>query len=97
MKIKLYNRDGASLWLVKTEVQIEPNIYKWKLEVDDNHKYIFEYCRIIYANNSFKDINAIDPSGGPYLALADEFENKYKIVKINNINDIWISERNNDN
>jgi hypothetical protein len=29
------------------------------------------------------------------LSIGDEFEGKYKIVKINSVNNIWISERNN--
>ena len=42
-------------------------------------------------------IEAIDPSGGPFISLGDEFEDRYKIVKINSVKSIWISERNNDN
>lgn len=95
MEIKLYNRDGADLKLVKTDVQIKPNVYSWKMDVDRNHSYIFEYCRIVYSNNDFKKIVSIDPSGGPFLSVGDELENKYKIIQINNIKDIWISETNN--
>ena len=40
------------------------------------------------------EIEAIDPSGGPMLSVGDVFENKYEIVKINSINEIWIGERN---
>lgn len=104
MRIKLYNRDGASLYLYRNDLAdpIEPHIYEWKLIVDSKHKYIFEYCRFIGEYDKtkdgtieFNDIQAIDPSGGPMLSLGDEFEGKYKIVKINSINSIWISERNN--
>ena len=92
-KIKLFNRDGADLYLVKTNEEIEPNIWVWSLEADKRHGYIFEYCRFMI--DSDNTIEAIDPSGGPMLSLADEFEDKYKIVKINSVNNIWISERNN--
>jgi hypothetical protein len=92
-KIKLYNRDGANLWLKKCNKQIEPNIWMWYLDVDKEHSYILDYCR--YIGDNFLEPEAIDPSGGPMLSLGDEFEEKYKIVKINSINNIWISERNN--
>lgn len=97
MKIKLYNRDGADLWLEKTDKEIESNIYVWKLTVDDEHRYVLRYCRYIYENGFDSNIISVDPSGGPYLSLGDEFENKYKIVQINSTKNIWISERNNDN
>ena len=92
-KIKLYNRDGADLWLENTDKQIDKNIFVWKLNVDDKHKYCLEYIRII--GNYPSEIDAIDPSGGPMISLGDEFEDIYKIVKINSVNSIWISERNN--
>lgn len=94
-KIKLYNRDGANLWLENTGEQVAENITIWKLNVDSKHKYCLEYIRVI--GNYPYEIKAIDPSGGPMLSLADEFEGKYKIVKINSANNIWISERNNNN
>ena len=93
MKIKLYNRDGADLWLENTGEQIAENIAKWKLNVDDKHKYCLEYMRFIC--NYPSEIEAIDPSGGPMLSVGDVFENKYEIVKINSANNIWISERDN--
>jgi len=92
-KIKLYNRDGADLWLKKCNKQIEPNIWMWYLDVDEKHEYILKYCRYIGGD----DILAIDPSGGPMINLGDEFEGKYKIVKINSTNNIWISEGNSNN
>lgn len=93
-KIKLYNRDGANLWLEKIK-NISDNISEWQLKVDKNHKYCLEYLRII--GNYPKEINAIDPSGGPMLSVGDIFENgKYKIVEIFSINNIRISEGNND-
>lgn len=92
-KIKLYNRDGANLQLENTGEQVAENITKWKLSVDNKHKYCLEYIRII--GNYLYNIEAIDPSGGPMISVGDVFENKYEIVKINSTNDIWISERNN--
>ena len=92
-KIKLYNRDGADLWLKKCNKQIEPNIWMWYLDVDKEHSYVLDYCR--YIGDNFLEPETIDPSGGPMLSLGDEFEGKYKIVKIHSINNIWISERNN--
>jgi len=102
-KIKLFNRDGADLKLVQKHLkEIGPHITKWELQVDKKHKYVLEFCRYIGEFNKTKDgsiefsnIEAIDPSGGPMISLGDEFEEKYKIVKINSVNNIWISERNN--
>ena len=99
MRIKLFNRDGASMYLYRNDeaTPIEPNIYEWKITVDSKHKYVLEHCRFIYEKGFDSDIIAIDPSGGPFISLGDEFEGKYKIVKINSVNNIWISERNNNN
>jgi len=91
-KIKLYNRDGADLYLVQLK-EIEPYITEWELQVDEKHKYVLEFCR--YIGDNFLEPEAIDPSGGPMINLGDEFEGKYKIVKINSVKSIWISERNN--
>ena len=93
-KIKLFNRDGADLKLVQKHLkEIEPHITEWELQVDKKHKYILEFCR--YIGDNFLEPKAIDPSGGPMLSLGDEFENRYKIVKINGINNIWISDNGN--
>ena len=94
-KIRLYNRDGADLWLENTGKCADKNIYVWKLRVDRKHEYCLHYMRVI--GNYPNEIEAIDPSGGPMLSIGDEFKDKYKIVKINSTNDIWISERNNNN
>ena len=94
-KIKLYNRDGADLWLENTGEQAAENIAIWKLNVDSKHKYCLKYIRVI--GNYPYEIEAIDPSGGPMLSVGDLFENKYEIVKINSVNNIWIGERNNNN
>ncbi len=91
--IYLNNRDGAKLWLERTE-EVEPNIFKYEMRVDYNHQYCLKYIRVIRDSNN---IEAIDPSGGPFISLADEFENgKYKIIKIINPITFLISERNND-
>ncbi len=93
-EIKLFNRDGANLKLVQKYLkEIEPRITEWELQVDEKHKYVLEVCR--YIGNDFLNPEAIDPSGGPMINLGDEFEGKYKIVKINSVKSIWISERNN--
>ena len=93
-EIKLFNRDGANLKLVQKYLkEIEPGITEWELQVDDKHKYVLEFCR--YIGDNFLEPEAIDPSGGPMINLGDEFEGKYKIVKINSVKSLWLSERNN--
>jgi hypothetical protein len=93
-KIKLFNRDGADLRLVQKDLkEIEPGITEWELQIDKKHDYVLEFCR--YIGDNFLEPEAVDPSGGPMINLGDEFENKYKIVKINSVKSIWISERNN--
>ena len=91
-KIKLFNRDGASLWLEKGKL-VEPNINEWHLKVDKKHDYCLEYMRCI--GNYPDDIEAVDPSGGPMISLGDEFEEKYKIIKIINPTTFLISENGN--
>ena len=93
-EIKLYNRDGADLKLVQKHLkEIEPHITEWELQVDEKHKYVLEFCR--YIGDNFLEPEAIDPSGGPMINLGDEFENRYKIIKINSTNNIWISDNGN--
>ena len=93
-KIKLFNRDGADLKLVQKHLkEIEPHITEWELQVDEKHEYVLEFCR--YIGDNFLEPEAIDPSGGPMINLGDEFEGKYKIVKINSVKSLWLSERNN--
>jgi len=93
-EIKLFNRDGANLKLVQKHLkEIEPYITEWELQVDEKHRYVLEFCR--YIGDNFLEPEAIDPSGGPMINLGDEFENKYKIVKINSAKSLWLSERNN--
>lgn len=91
-KIKLFNRDGANLWLEKGKL-VEPNINEWHLKVDKKHNYCLEYMRCI--GNYPNDIEAVDPSGGPMIGLGDEFEEKYKIIKIINSTTFLISENGN--
>ena len=93
MKIKLYNRDGANLWLEEVD-EISPTISTWKLRVDNNHKYCLEYIRVI--GNYPDNIEAIDPSGGPMISVGDKLKDKYEIVKIINSTTFWISEGTND-
>lgn len=94
MKIKLYNRDGANMWLEKLS-DMKDNISRWQLKVDDKHEYCLEYMRVI--GNYPNRIEAVDPSGGPFISLGDEFEGKYKIINIINSTIFDISERNKDN
>ena len=82
MKICLFNRDGADLWLEKIK-KISEHEFEWRLYVDQKHLYCLQYIRCIgdYPDN----LEAIDPSGGPMINLGDKFENgKYKIIKIIN-------------
>lgn len=80
-KIKLFNRDGADLWLEKIK-PISNHISEWRLYVDTKHLYCLNYLRCIgdYPNN----LEAVDPSGGPMISVGDKFMNKYKIVRIIN-------------
>ena len=91
--INLYNRDGANLWLEKIK-EVSKEISEWRLYVDQKHLYCLQYLRII--GDYPKQIEAIDPSGGPMIGLGDEFKGKYKIINIINPTTFWISERNND-
>lgn len=99
-KIKLFNRDGADLWLEKIE-EVEPHISKWGLKVDGEHNYCLEYIRVIGGsldeNLKVKNIQSVDPSGGPFISIGDEFEDKYKIIDILDCTTFLISERNNNN
>ena len=74
-EIKLYNRDGADLKLVSEDGKI------WKFQVDDKHKYILEYCRVGYQNED-KEIDFVDPSGGPMLSCGQSISKDYVIDSI---------------
>ena len=92
-EIKLFNRDGANLRLVQKHLkEIEPYITEWELQVDEKHRYVLEFCR--YIGDNFLEPEAIDPSGGPFLAVGDMIR-KYQIIKIVDCTTFWLSERNN--
>ena len=74
-EIKLYNRDGANLKLVSEDGNL------WKFQVDDKHKYILEYCRVGYQNED-KEIEFVDPSGGPMLSCDQTISKDYVIDSI---------------
>lgn len=83
-RIKLHNRDGANLELVKISTRPD-NSELWKLEVDDEHDYVLQYIRIIGKENtsiieSPNDWKAIDPSGGPFISIGSIIDNQYKVV-----------------
>ncbi len=93
MKINLFNRDGANLWL---EPEKE-NSDTWKLKVDNNHTYVLEYMRII----GYPEIEAIDPSGGPFISIGDilsDTENRfYKVIEIINCTTLKLKKENGNN
>lgn len=81
-QIKIYNRDGAHLWLEYLgPCYSEEKASFWQLKVDDKHKYCLEYMRRI---GELTHIEAVDPSGGPFLSLGFVFNNEYKIIQILN-------------
>ena len=88
--ISLYNRDGAILTLTRGK-KIDTTTNEWNLTVDDDHMWVMEHCRII---GNLDNIEAIDPSGGPFLAVGDMIR-KYQIIKIVDCTTFWLSERNN--
>lgn len=88
--ISLYNRDGAILTLTRGK-KVDTTTNEWYLTVDDDHKWVMEHCRII---GNRDNIEAIDPSGGPFIAVGDTIR-KYKIIKIINFTTFWLSENNN--
>ena len=78
-KIKLFNRDGANLNLISEDGTL------WAFNVDEKHKYILEYCRVGYKNDN-KEIEFIDPSGGPMLSCDQRLSKNYVIDSIVEIN-----------
>ena len=91
-KIKLFNRDGANMWLEKSQ-NLDNNLSLWELHVDKKHEYCLEHIRVI--GNYPYNIDAIDPSGGPYISVGNKFEGKYEIVEILNCTMFKISENGN--
>ena len=91
MKIELYNRDRANLWLEKENSDI------WKLKVDNTHKWVLEYIRVI----GYPEIEAIDPSGGPFISvgdiLSDTEKRFYKVIEIINCTTLKLKEENGNN
>lgn len=94
--INLYNRDRANLYLEKIN---DENPGLWKLRVDDKHNYVLEYIRVIgnVSDGKVVDIEAIDPSGGPFISIGDEFEGKYKVVGFKDCSTLIISENERNN
>ena len=83
-KMKLHNRDGANLELVKISTRPD-NSEVWKLKVDTDHDYVLQYIRIIGKEGastmkSPNDWEAIDPSGGPFISIGSIIDNQYKVV-----------------
>ena len=78
-KIKLFNRDGANLNLISEDGTL------WAFNVDEKHKYIFEYCQVSYKNDN-KEIEFIDPSGGPMLSCGQRLSKNYVIDSIIEVN-----------
>lgn len=68
-RIRLFNRDGADLFLVSNE---EGTF--WHFEVDDKHKYVIEFVRLGYGEDN-KTIEFVDPSGGPMIYIGSKFDN----------------------
>ena len=74
-EIKLYNRDGANLRLVSEEGKA------WKFDVDEKHQYVLEYCRIGFKEGD-KEIEFVDPSGGPFLSVGQRLDKTHVIESI---------------
>ena len=77
-KIKLFNRDGADLYLVPKDdyyVLDGPDLYK-------------SYLRIIYEGTDpyAGKVCAVDPPGGPYMSIGYSVGDNKKISKIRFIN-----------
>lgn len=89
MKIKLYNRDHADLYLEQID-----NSNLWELKVDKKHDYVLNYIRCILDEND--DLEAIDPAGGPMLAIGGQLDGKYMIEDIVNSTTLKLHERDND-
>lgn len=70
MKIKLYNRYNENIWLEKK------NELEYSLEGN------LDYCRIIFEDNECTIIQAVDPSGGPFISINNfEIDNNTKVLE----------------
>ena len=83
-KIQLFNRDGADMQLVQQKNN------QWLLTVDKKHEYCLRYMR--YGLGESKNIEFIDPSGGPFLSISDTVDN-YIITNIISPTILELSER----
>ena len=70
MTINLYNRYGDKVYLE----YLKDN--KWVLKFGSENQS--SYCRVIYnvKEDDTRTINAVDPSGGPYLCVGYVVEKK---------------------
>ena len=73
--IKLFNRDGADMWLVYNN--------------DDNYYYFVttdyfynKYWSVHTNPNNPDEIIAVDPSGGPFMAIGEYIDDKLILTKI---------------
>lgn len=82
------NRDGAKIWLERID-----NTNEYIIKTNKN--FVLEYSRIIF--DSIPDdalifdfnwdgkktlCRAFDPSGGPYISVGSNINEKYKLVRI---------------
>ncbi len=68
-KIRLFNRDGADLFLVHNDDE-----RYWHFEVDTKHQYVLNFMRLGYMDDN-KTIDFVDPSGGPMVYVGSQFDN----------------------
>lgn len=87
-EVHLFNREGADLKIV---LKPSSGIYVGTLKTDPRHSYCLDFMRIIYDG---EEIEAVDPSGGPFISVGQEFSG-YKIIKIINATMFLVSENNN--
>ena len=68
-RIRLFNRDGADLFLVHNDDE-----RYWHFEVDAKHQYVLNFMRLGYTDDN-KTIDFVDPSGGPIVYVGSQFDN----------------------
>lgn len=87
-EIKLYNRDGANLCLKPLNEDSVDDDRAYILSVDKEHSFVLDYMRIIgnfIVKNKLTNwlsIEAVDPSGGPYLCIGKRVTEHHKISRI---------------